>query len=141
MASRGDSSLRCVGFSLRWLLLLRRTGSRHAGFSSCGLRALECRLSSCGARAYLLHSMWDLPGPGLEPVSPALAGGLVTAASPGKPSTFFLVSYSATDQQVFSVLLYQMMFCVCSTFFSGKSSRIFGYLPNSFSSFNMSSFL
>ena len=43
--------------------------------SNCGLRALECRLSSCGARASLLCGMWDLPGPGLEPVSPALAGG------------------------------------------------------------------
>ena len=38
-ASRGYSSLRCAGFSLRWLLLLRSTGSRHAGFSSCGTRA------------------------------------------------------------------------------------------------------
>ena len=29
--------------------------------------------------------MWDLPGPGLEPVSPALAGGFLTTAPPGKP--------------------------------------------------------
>ena len=28
--------------------------------------------------------MWDLPGPGLEPVSPALAGGFLTTVSPGK---------------------------------------------------------
>ena len=28
--------------------------------------------------------MWDLPGPGLEPVSPALAGGFSTTAPPGK---------------------------------------------------------
>ena len=28
--------------------------------------------------------MWDLPGPGLEPVSPALAGGFLTTESPGK---------------------------------------------------------
>ena len=50
-ASWGYSSLQCVGFSLRWLLLLRSTGSRRAGFSSCGSRSLERRLSSCGARA------------------------------------------------------------------------------------------
>ena len=31
--------------------------------------------------------MWDLPGPGLEPVSPALAGGFLTTAPPGKPHT------------------------------------------------------
>ena len=48
--SRGYSLFRCVGFSLRWLLLLQSTGSRRVGFSSCGSRALEHRLSSCGAR-------------------------------------------------------------------------------------------
>ena len=35
-ASMGYSSLWCEGFSLRWLLLLWSTGSRHVGFSSCG---------------------------------------------------------------------------------------------------------
>ena len=34
--SGGYSSLQCVGFSLRWLLLLWSTGSRRAGFSICG---------------------------------------------------------------------------------------------------------
>ena len=43
------------------------------------------RLSSCGSQAQLLRGMWDLPRPGLEPVSPALAGGLLTTAPPGKP--------------------------------------------------------
>ena len=28
--------------------------------------------------------MWDLPGPGLEPASPALAGGFLTTERPGK---------------------------------------------------------
>ena len=37
--SRGYSLLRCAGFSLWWLLLLRSTGSRRPGFSSCGTRA------------------------------------------------------------------------------------------------------
>ena len=41
----------CGGFSLRWLLLLKSTGSRRPGFRSCGSRALEHRLSSCGTRA------------------------------------------------------------------------------------------
>ena len=49
-------------------------------------RLQTCRLSSCGTRAYLLRSMWDLPRPGHEPVSPALAGRLLTTAPPGKPS-------------------------------------------------------
>ena len=38
-ASGGYSSLRCAGFSLRWLLLLRSTGSRYMEFSSCGTQA------------------------------------------------------------------------------------------------------
>ena len=28
--------------------------------------------------------MWDLPGPGIEPVSPALEGRFVTTGQPGK---------------------------------------------------------
>ena len=44
------------------------------------------RLSSCGSWAQLLHGMWDLPRPGLEPVSPALAARLPTTAPPGKSS-------------------------------------------------------
>ena len=45
------------------------------------------RLSGHGSRAQPqpLRGMWDLPGPGHEPVSPALAGGLSTTAPPGKP--------------------------------------------------------
>ena len=39
----------------------------------------------------MLHGMWDLPRPGLEPVSPALAGGLPTTEPPGKsPLSSFL---------------------------------------------------
>ena len=71
-ASGGHSSLWCTCLSLQWLLLLQSTGSRHAGFSSCG------------AWAQLLHGMWDLPRPGIEPVSPALAGRFSTTAPPGK---------------------------------------------------------
>ena len=60
------------------------------GLSSCGSRALERRLSSCGARAWLLRDMWDLPRPGIEPVSPALAGGFSTTVPPGKPQQLTL---------------------------------------------------
>ena len=47
------------------------------------------RLSNCGSRAQLLPGMWDLPRPGLEPVSPALAGRFLTTAPPGKPPSKF----------------------------------------------------
>ena len=43
------------------------------------------RLSNCGPQAQFLHGMRDPPRPGLEPVSPALAGRLPTTAPPGKP--------------------------------------------------------
>ena len=72
-ASGGHSSSRCAGLSLSRPLLL----VEH--------RLQTCRLSSCGSRAQLLRSMWDLPRPGLEPVSPALAGRFSTTVPPGKP--------------------------------------------------------
>ena len=43
------------------------------------------RLSNCGSWAQLLHGMWDPPRPGLEPLSPALAGRLSTTVPSGKP--------------------------------------------------------
>ena len=48
------------------------------------------RLSSCRSWAYLLRGMWDLPRPGLEPVSSALAGRFSTTAPPGKPPFLYL---------------------------------------------------
>ena len=73
-------------------------------FSSCGERGLlfiavaalvehrlqERRLSSCGAQAQLLRGMWDLPGPGLELMSPALAGGFLTTVPLGKSLGYVL---------------------------------------------------
>ena len=58
--------------------LVAEQGSRRAGFSSCG------------SRAYSLRGMWDLPGPGLKLVSPAVAGGFLTTAPPGKSLGSFL---------------------------------------------------
>ena len=64
----------------------RASGVVARGFSSCGSWALEHRVSSCGARAELLRGMWDLPEPGVEPMSPALAGESFTTEPPGKPT-------------------------------------------------------
>ena len=49
--SGGYSSLRCVGFSLQWLLLLQSVGSRHTGFSSCGTQAQQLWLAASRAQA------------------------------------------------------------------------------------------
>ena len=36
--------------------------------------------------------MWDLPGPGLKPVSPALAGEFLTTVPPGKSNTAIIIN-------------------------------------------------
>ena len=87
------SSFLCEGF-----LQLRQVGatlhrgawaSHYRGLLVAEHRLQTRRLSSCGSRAQLLHGMWDLPRPGLEPVCTALAGGFSTTAPPGKPHTYF----------------------------------------------------
>ena len=55
------------------------------------------RLSNCGSRVQLFHGMWDLPRPGLEPMSPALAGRFSTTAPPGKPEKSFLLPKTQTE--------------------------------------------
>ena len=74
-ASRGYFSLRCMGFSLWWLLLLGSTGSK-----ACGLQKLQWvgslfvvpRPSSTGSIVVVhqfnsSHDMWDPPGPRIKP--------------------------------------------------------------------------
>ena len=48
--------------------------SHCSGFYCCGAPAPEPRLGGCGTQAELLCGMWDLPRPGIEPVSPTLTG-------------------------------------------------------------------
>ena len=81
-----------------FLAVLHLQGSAGA-FSSCGVRASPCRgfpccrsqalgrsgFSSCGSGSWLPHGMWDLPGPGLEPVSLVLQDGFLTTGPTGKP--------------------------------------------------------
>ena len=51
---------------------------QHGGLGRCSRRTPEQRLGTGSTRAQLLLGLWDLPGPGVEPVSPALAGGFFT---------------------------------------------------------------
>ena len=48
----------------------------------------------------MLRSMWDLPGPGLKPVSPALADGFLTTAPPGKSLRKHLLNEKRARQEV-----------------------------------------
>ena len=43
-----------------------------------GSLALESSLTRCGSKASLLLGLWNLPGPGIEPMCPALAGGFLS---------------------------------------------------------------
>ena len=52
--------------------------------SRCGARAKALGFSSGGTWASLPLGMWDLPGTGMEPVSPALARRFLTTRPPGK---------------------------------------------------------
>ena len=128
----GSSLLRVCFLQLRWAGATLRCGARALGarasvvgargLSSCGFWALECRLSSCGARASLLRGVWELPGPGLEPLSPALVGGFLTTAPPGKPLSFFNIKISiyicilSSFTSYTEVNILQILFCILPFF-------------------------
>ena len=75
------------------------------GFSNCGSRVLERRLGSCGARVELPCGSWDLPRPGIEPMSPALAGGFLTLGLPRMPKNFVFL---ALPFSYWSIFIYGM---------------------------------
>ena len=58
-------------------------------------------LSSCGAQAQFLCSMWDIPAPVIERMSPALAGRLLTTDPPGKsPKAIVNLRKSPSEKQI-----------------------------------------
>ena len=86
----------CGTQALEHMAQLRHMGSVVVAHRLQGMQAsvvIACELSSCGAWAQLPHGMWDPPGPEIEPVSPALAGGFPSTAPPGKSlhGLFFIV--------------------------------------------------
>ena len=69
------------------------------------MRTRERGFSSSGRQAYLFRSMGDLPGPGIEPVSPGLQGGGLTTGPPGKPRALikvFLAPFSLAECRGFT---------------------------------------
>ena len=69
----------------------------------CGLSRVVPRLNNCGAWAQLLHGMWDLPRPRIEPVSPASAGRLFTTETPGKPRGYIYILFIPNFLGVFII--------------------------------------
>ena len=86
--------------------LAQSTGSRACELSSCSFQALGHRFSTCGAWASLAQDMWDLPGPGSEPVCPVLVGGFLTTGPPEKSESLLFCS-------ICSVLFMVDFFLVC----------------------------
>ena len=83
-----------LGFvAVPWLFLVASSGGYSpvvalrllvSVASRCGAWTLERGLNSRSARASLPRGVWNLPGPGIEPMFPALAGGFLTTGPPGK---------------------------------------------------------
>ena len=76
----------------------------HCGdFSCCRTGALgHSGFSSCGSQAQLVHSMGDLPGPGIKSMSPALTGGFLTLGPPVKSRQF---DFKSQKKRYFTSLL------------------------------------
>ena len=80
-SSRGKHGLLCVAVHCRLL-----TG----GFSCCRAQALgHTGFHSCSTGVWLPLSMWNLPGPGIKPRFPALAGQIPNLDYQRSPSMVF----------------------------------------------------
>ena len=106
----GVTLLRCAGFSLRWLLLLRSTGSRHTGFSSCGTQAQQ---------------LWRMGLVALQHVASSWTRDRTRVPCMGRQ----ILNHCATSEVhgiFFSTLCYGVLFC--SDLFSLTTFKICIYL-------------
>ena len=58
--------------------------------SRCSVVAVR-GLSSYGSRVELPHGMWNPPGPGIKPISPALGGRFLTVDHLGSPRASYIL--------------------------------------------------
>ena len=63
-----------------------RASAGHVGFRGCPPpQGSGARAQLLGLTGLVAGSTWGLPGSGIEPVSPVLAGGFLTTEPTGKP--------------------------------------------------------
>ena len=67
---------------------------------------------SSGVQAQLLHGMWNALKPGIELVSPALAGRFLSTAPPGNLPRLFLMNHPGKQFEV----RWGVMGCIKGTF-------------------------
>ena len=86
----GGSSVAAVCRLLRqWLPQLRSRALGCSGVSSCSSHALEHRLNNCLSGLAALQHMWDLPDPGIEPVSLHWQANSLPLSHQGGPAYIF----------------------------------------------------
>ena len=80
-------------------------------FTAVSSRVVEHGLSSCGTQAQLQyswvqlpHGMWNFPGPGIEPMFPAQAGGFLTTGSPGSPKSQYGYQFIYSSFKLYLIL-------------------------------------
>ena len=101
----------CTGFSLVVVCgLLISVASLVAGHM----------FSRSGTRAQVLQRMWDLPGPGIELVSPALGGGFFTTEPPGRILEWFATSFSKASSRPRNQT---QVSCIADRFFTDWATR------------------
>ena len=95
VVAAGKVPLHCGGRASRcWRLLAEKLGLQ-------GPQSPECRLSSRGTWALLLHGIWDLPVSGIGPVFPAPADGFFNTGPSGKCSSCVLYQFSLFTSREF----------------------------------------
>ena len=80
-------------------LLFGAQTSRRGDFSCCRAQALGTQISlgaarglSCGAPALVAPQHVESSKPGIQPLSPALAGGFLSTLPPGKSFNMLLIN-------------------------------------------------
>ena len=104
-ASLVASSGGCLLGAVCGLLIVVTSLVEHKPESAQVLVVVPLGLSSWGARASLPRSIWNLPGPGFEPMSPALAGEFLTTGPSGR-SLVVVLNLHFSDEYCWGLVVF-----------------------------------